>query len=238
MLPPELRLQVYVDVIKSCLATGEVSALRGLMFSCHRVYNELKIDCLPKVQPLIDIMVNWQAHHPDHSPLLVQLPDDCDLSTAPKATCVSVPSSMTWVSSGPYDAIAHPSFNPTIVTLYPLLTELPWSTITLSSHLGTQPQPSTSTYTPQVFFLNVLISLVRIFLITNNIRRVDHLAVLFTQDNIGGVSEEQFRVRAESIGRTLNDLLQSYLERKIHSTMVTKTLGDRTGLELGFPLFK
>jgi hypothetical protein len=92
-LPPELRLQMHAHLIKSCLATGEVGAVRGLLYSCHEISDELKINCLPNVQHLIENMVKWKAAHLDHSPLLLELPPNYELSKPPTEAAISIPRS-------------------------------------------------------------------------------------------------------------------------------------------------
>lgn len=104
VLPPELRLQVYGHLVKSCLATGELQGVRGLLFSYREIYDEPSVSCLTKVRSLIDIMKNWKIAHPDHAPLLTQLADYYEFAAPPSEITVDIPSSKVWMpndSDGP-----------------------------------------------------------------------------------------------------------------------------------------
>lgn len=145
ILPAELRLQVYTHLVVSCLATGDATAMRGLLFSCREIYNELKVDCLPKVQHLIDIIYEWKAAHSEHLPLLLRSPSNYKFSHSLTKAVISIPWSTTWVP--PYDKYPKVvSFQSAMAALTPL-SELPWTELAMQVY--TDPPELAATCLPR-----------------------------------------------------------------------------------------
>jgi hypothetical protein len=97
-LPPELRLNVYEDVITSSLASGTPSDVAGLLFSCSTIYAEMK-DRIDKVAPLLSVAKDWSAVHPDNAQLPIDLPGDYRFGKAPAEVMISIPYTSAWVNN-------------------------------------------------------------------------------------------------------------------------------------------
>lgn len=115
----------------------DVEAMRGLLYSCLQIHDELKINWLPNAQPLIDIVANWKAAHPDHAPLLLELPHGYELSQPSVEAAINIPWSSLWTTYCIADCNKTPTFRSVVAALYPI-TELGWTALTLRTRHDTQ----------------------------------------------------------------------------------------------------
>ncbi|KAF2852004.1 hypothetical protein T440DRAFT_478016 [Plenodomus tracheiphilus IPT5] len=67
-LPPELRLEIYSALITSCLATGTLPAMTGLLLSCHQIHCEFDAS-LSKLWRLLRILHNFDLTPAGYGPL-------------------------------------------------------------------------------------------------------------------------------------------------------------------------
>lgn len=71
-LPPELRFQVYRELLITCLLESRGSHLKGLFFSCHQIYQEVENECVGYARPLLETLYQWRTNHQQARPLYFQ----------------------------------------------------------------------------------------------------------------------------------------------------------------------
>jgi hypothetical protein len=126
VLPPELRLKIYGHLVTASMADGNIAGICGLLFSCRDTYDELTMDFVPKVHPLLEAMHKWRAAHPVGAPLCVKFPSDYEFIAPPSEITITLPISPSWKVGS--QTFSHP-FELTIRTLYLICTQS-WSTLT------------------------------------------------------------------------------------------------------------
>jgi hypothetical protein len=125
VLPPELRLKVYGHFVTASMADGNIAGISGLLFSCRDTYDELTVDFVPKVHPLLEAMHKWRAAHPVGAPLRVKFPSDYEFIAPPSEVTITLPISPSWKVGS--QTFSHP-FESTIRTLYPICIQS-WSSL-------------------------------------------------------------------------------------------------------------
>lgn len=59
-LPAELRLQIYEHLIVDCLAHGIVTDVSGLYLACRQTHQEIELEYMGKIKPLLQARSQWQ----------------------------------------------------------------------------------------------------------------------------------------------------------------------------------
>jgi hypothetical protein len=64
VLPVELRLEVYKSLAENCLSDGHATDISGLFMTCCQIYQELEVDFIAKIRPLLLARYNWKKLDP------------------------------------------------------------------------------------------------------------------------------------------------------------------------------
>jgi hypothetical protein len=128
VLPAELRLKVYEHVVIDSMADGNIAGIGGLRLSCCNIYDEVSVDFVPKVRPLLEAMHKWQSAHPDGAPLQIEFLNNYKFIAPPTETTITLPVALCW-QMDIHTQAGIMSFKAAVRALFPLCTQ-PWSTLT------------------------------------------------------------------------------------------------------------
>jgi hypothetical protein len=91
-LPPELRLQVYRELLITCLTESRGSHLKGLFFSCRQILQEAESECVGDARPLLETMCDWKRNHQQARPLYFQFADQGSSAEPLQISALFIPS--------------------------------------------------------------------------------------------------------------------------------------------------
>jgi len=137
VLPPELRLEIYHQAVTTSMASGKISDVGGLLFSCHEIYKEMTTDYISHVRPVLEAMNKWRIGHPARAPVKIELPK-YNFHESPTEAEISIPYSSLWEQDARTMQYGQPwsygwNFTEAFEDLLPMV-HLPWLSLTVRVH--------------------------------------------------------------------------------------------------------